>query len=202
MGSVRTLLAVAAVIGVIALVLWWFARRRGDFGTPADRATFRTLHTASLASPPLRAGLTTASAERSLRHLRTLLGAPATALTDLDGTLAWEGGGEHHRSTAYALARETIGSGSTSVTAIACGRPGCALRHVITAPLTVDERVAGTLQVFAPVASVTLIRATNEVAGWVSGQLELAEVDESRRRLVEAEVRALRAQISPHFIYN
>src|SRR6185295_1952294 len=33
-------------------------------------------------------------------------------------------------------------------------------------------------------------------------QLELAELDESRHRLVRAEVRALRAQISPHFIYN
>ncbi|MBD0323908.1 MAG: histidine kinase, partial [Aldersonia sp.] len=48
----------------------------------------------------------------------------------------------------------------------------------------------------------SLVRATNEVARWVSGQLELAELDASRTRLMEAEVRALRAQISPHFIYN
>jgi two-component system LytT family sensor kinase len=52
------------------------------------------------------------------------------------------------------------------------------------------------------VASAGLIRATNEVAAWVSTQLELADVDESCARLMEAEVRALRAQISPHFIYN
>ncbi len=36
----------------------------------------------------------------------------------------------------------------------------------------------------------------------MSGQLELAELDESRHRLTRAEVRALRAQISPHFVYN
>jgi two-component system LytT family sensor kinase len=36
----------------------------------------------------------------------------------------------------------------------------------------------------------------------VSGQLELAELDSSRRRALEAEMRALRAQISPHFVYN
>ncbi|MFE7509855.1 sensor histidine kinase, partial [Streptomyces sp. NPDC057540] len=29
-----------------------------DLGTPVERATFHTLHTASLAAPPLRAGLT------------------------------------------------------------------------------------------------------------------------------------------------
>ena len=46
------------------------------------------------------------------------------------------------------------------------------------------------------------MRATNEVADWVSRQLELADVEVSRSRMMEAEVRALRAQISPHFIYN
>jgi two-component system LytT family sensor kinase len=40
------------------------------------------------------------------------------------------------------------------------------------------------------------------VARWASGQLELAELDRSRTRVAEAEVEALRAQISPHFIYN
>jgi two-component system LytT family sensor kinase len=46
------------------------------------------------------------------------------------------------------------------------------------------------------------VRATGEVARWVATQLELAELDASRAALAEAEVRALRAQISPHFIYN
>ena len=39
--------------------------RRTHLGSDADRATFRTLHTASLAAPALRAGLTRDSAERS-----------------------------------------------------------------------------------------------------------------------------------------
>ena len=33
---------------------WGALLRRGHLGTEADRATFRTLHTALLASPPLR----------------------------------------------------------------------------------------------------------------------------------------------------
>ena len=46
------------------------------------------------------------------------------------------------------------------------------------------------------------MRATGEVAQWASSQLQLGELDASRTALAEAELRALRAQISPHFIYN
>jgi two-component system LytT family sensor kinase len=47
-----------------------------------------------------------------------------------------------------------------------------------------------------------LVRAAIETGNWVSTQLSLAELDASRDRLAQAQVRALRAQISPHFIYN
>jgi two-component system LytT family sensor kinase len=50
---------------------WGKVFRRSPLGTEAERATFRTLHEASLAGPALREGLTEASAERSIRHLRT-----------------------------------------------------------------------------------------------------------------------------------
>ncbi|HET7173899.1 MAG TPA: histidine kinase [Nocardioidaceae bacterium] len=202
MRNVSIALVTAAIVAVIALVAWWLQRRRHEFGTSADRATFRTLHTASLASPPLREGLTPNSAGRSLHYLRALLGVPAAALTDLERELGWDGGGEHHRPSAYDAASTTLESGTTAVSRVTCRRPRCSLRAVITAPLTVYGQVVGTFQVFAPAASAGLIRATNEVAAWVSSQLELVEVDDSRRRLAEAEVRALRAQISPHFIYN
>jgi len=82
-------LAALAIVVLMGLAVWSRRRNRRDLGTPADRATFATLHTASLASPPLRAGLTTPSAERAIRHLRTLLGTTAVALTDGQQVLAW-----------------------------------------------------------------------------------------------------------------
>ena len=83
-----------------------------------------------------------------------------------------------------------------------CEVPGCAVRTAVVSPLVVDERIVGTLAAFAPYPTAGLALAADETAQWVSGQLELAEFDASRTRLMEAEVRALRAQISPHFIYN
>src|SRR6476469_6744960 len=184
---------------------WGALLRRGHLGTEADRATYRTLHTALLASPPLRMGLTPAAAEKSLKHLRSLLGAPAVAMTDTTGLLAWDGGRSHHAHQPAVISAGTLAHGRTTVVDgadVGRAEPSCIVRQAIVAPLDVDEKVVGTLQVFTGRASAGLVRATNEVARWVSGQLELAELDASRTRLMEAEVRALRAQISPHFIYN
>ncbi|GAA2742525.1 histidine kinase [Terrabacter aerolatus] len=184
---------------------WGALLRRGHLGTEADRATYRTLHTALLASPPLRMGLTAVAAERSLKHLRALLGATAVAMTDTTGLLAWDGGRSHHATQPAVISAGTLAHGRTTVVDgadVACGEASCVVRQAIVAPLDVDEKVVGTLQVFTDRASAGLVRATNEVARWVSGQLELAELDASRTRLMEAEVRALRAQISPHFVYN
>jgi two-component system LytT family sensor kinase len=177
--------------------------RRTHLGSEVDRATYRALHTASLAAPALREGLTTASAERSLRHLRTLLGTPAAALTDTASILAWDGRGQHHREQVGELIGRAAESGETTVSSLdACDDAGCPCRHALVSPLLVDDVVVGTLAACAPYQSGGLVRAADEVATWVSGQLELAQLDVSRTRLMEAEVRALRAQISPHFIYN
>jgi two-component system LytT family sensor kinase len=187
---------------------WFGWLQRGTLGThlgtDADRATFRTLHTASLAAPPLRAGLGPVAAERSARYLRALLGTPALALTDTERLLTWEGRYAHHAARAAELAAPVVRDGATVVVErdLACPDPGCPVRHAVVSPLTVEDRVVGTLQAYTATASAGLARAATEVARWVSGQLELAELDASRTRLMEAEVRALRAQISPHFVYN
>jgi len=84
-----------------------------------------------------------------------------------------------------------------------CGRDGCPVRAVIACPLEVDGNVVGTLAVISHHdPRPGLVRATTEVARYVSTQLVLAELGESRARLAQAEVRALRAQISPHFVCN
>src|ERR1700755_1276475 len=93
----------------------WRWLRPGHLGSEGDRATFRTLHTVSLMAAALRTGLSTGSAERSARHLRSLLSAPAVALTDTEGLLAWDGSGRAHVVGAARLAQEGVADGSTTV---------------------------------------------------------------------------------------
>ena len=205
--------ALAALLGaaVGALAVYLVLRARNGAGspgpglgpgTPVERATFHTLHTASLAAPPLRAGLTDDTARKAARRLRPLLGTPALALTDEQRVLAWDGVGEHHRAGVMETARHVLESGRAMVVPVGCAEEDCTLRWAVVAPLLVDGKALGTLAAYGPEESPVLVRAAEEVARWVCVQLELADLDRSRTRLIEAEVRALRAQISPHFIFN
>ncbi|GAA1156020.1 sensor histidine kinase [Ornithinicoccus hortensis] len=203
--------AIAITIGVIvmaggAVLLGWLVRSRLVLGSPEDQATYRVLHITSLATPELRAGLH-AGAGRAARHLRALLGTEALALTDGREPLAWDGVGEdRHAAQAPGHATDAVQDGSTAVLgpeAVACGDPECPVKFAITAALTTEDHVVGALTAYtAGRPSARLVRAVEEVARFVSGQLELAQLDQSRAKLAEAEIRALRAQISPHFVYN
>ncbi|QMU77944.1 sensor histidine kinase [Streptacidiphilus sp. PB12-B1b] len=186
---------------------WAFARRRHRgteerLGTRVEQATFDTLHRASLAAPPLRAGLTPETARKAARRLRSLLGTPVLCLTSADDVLAWDGSAEHHRASVMALAAATLKDGRPRAVSAPCDQPGCAVQRAVVAPLTVDSKVLGCLVALGPQETPMLLRATGEVARWVSVQLELAELERARSRLIEAEIRTLRAQISPHFIFN
>ncbi|MFF8731589.1 sensor histidine kinase [Streptomyces sp. NPDC015171] len=202
------LVAVAgALLFAAGLALGALPARRGardatDLGTPGERATFHTLHTASMAAPPLRAGLTEDAARKAVRRLRPLFGPAALGLTAEDRTLAWDGPGRHHEDTVLGRVRQVLDTGRTRTFAVDCQDPDCPVRWGAAAPLTVDQRVLGALVVLGVRESASTVRAAGEVARWVSVQLELAELDRTRTGLIEAEIRALRAQISPHFIYN
>lgn len=140
------LLAVLAVAGAAVLAGGGWAAghrhaRRGeraaglDLGTPVERATFHTLHTASLAAPPLRAGLTEDAARKAAKRLRSLLGTEALCLTDRASVLAWDGpGADHHERRAMARVKELLESGRSQSVRTECQRPECPLKWAVVAP--------------------------------------------------------------------
>ncbi|WP_129666696.1 sensor histidine kinase [Phytoactinopolyspora endophytica] len=206
MSSSVAVVGVVVVLAVLAAVLLVrLVRSRLVLGTTENQTTYRVLHTTSLASPELRSGLS-AGAERAVKHLRDLLATPSLALTDGEGVLAWDGVGRVHAADVDRHAAIALEVGKTEVLgpeAIACERDDCLVRHAVVTALTTEDRVVGALVAYTTARpSAGLVRAVEEVARFVSGQLELAGFDRERAKLAEAEIRALRAQISPHFIYN
>ncbi|MFC9895573.1 sensor histidine kinase [Nocardia sp. NPDC127579] len=193
---------VSAVLLACALLVW--SRTRRVVTTPAERAVYSALHTASLAARPLRAGLTDRSAQEAAPHLRELTGGEALGVADSDGTLlAWDG---PHAELAEYFTDAATRAVATERPVLVPG-PGRAEhygRTLIAQPLLIENGgVAGAVGVvMTGQPGPGRLGAVAEVARYACAQLELAELDASRARLDRAEVRALRAQISPHFIYN
>ncbi|MBP2702440.1 histidine kinase [Microbispora sp. RL4-1S] len=185
-------------------------RTRPCRGGLPEEGTYLALHVAGLAAPSLRAGLTRESARKAVRHLRTLLGTAALAVTSTDRVLARDGDNLPVDEEILAGVRSAMTDGRPHLIpgdgpiSGSIGGPGGGAATVagVVVPLTVEGRVIGALVAYDPLVSASRVRTATEVGRWVSGQLELAELDSSRRRALEAEMRALRAQISPHFVYN
>jgi two-component system LytT family sensor kinase len=202
-------LAVVALITALAVAVYAVVRLRARRGiaTPTQRATYAVLHTAGLAAEPLRAGLTQATAAKAVRHLRPLVGAVGLALLSPDELLALDGRGYHHADQLLAAGKRAISSGRSTVLGLAelpCDRVDCPVRGAVVAPLTTPDGPPSAVLVAVADGHPApgLVQATLETGRWAAAQLALHELDSSRERLARAEVRALRAQISPHFIYN
>ena len=181
-------------------------RTRRVVATPTERAVHSTLNTASRAARPLRRGLTTESAQEALGPLRTLTATDAIALYDADGTRLARDEPHIWDERLLSRANDIAATAGEELRHVLLRDPvgvDARIRALIAQPLVVDDVAVGVLVV----ASVRLpgpgmLSAISEVARYASSQLELADLDASRARLDRAEVLALRAQISPHFIYN
>jgi two-component system, LytTR family, sensor kinase len=199
-------LALVAIVCLIASLIRFVIRGERRLGTPSQRASHLALHTANLAAPALRTGLNRESAERAITHIRHLIGTRAVMLADLDAILASEGIDAEHRLLLTQPILRAIAAGRPEILSsdeLNCSQPNtCDLQSGVVVPLTIDGEVVGALAALDSAAPAGLLRLSSEVAQFVSTQLELAELDRSRRRAVQAELRFLRAQISPHFIYN
>jgi two-component system LytT family sensor kinase len=191
----------------LAALAWRNVRAGRAAGIP-ERAMQAALHAASSTLPHLRRGLSARTAERAVPHLRELTGAAAIALADTHAVLAIDGEGREQVRPGDLLSRllaRTRDDRLNIVPRLISSDPTCPLRSAVLAPLIVQGKRAGTLIAFYHATgrpSPHELRVVQEAASLVSAQVELSVVAEQEERLAQAELRALRAQISPHFIYN
>lgn len=163
--------------------------------------------------PILRNGINRETALTTCNIIYSIAKVDAVAITEGSEILAHVGiGSDHH------LPGEMI---KTSVTKtvleteksiivenhnkIGCQNKSCKLNSAIIVPLLKKDRVIGVLKIYKTkengISDVD-VQLAEGLAKLFSTQIELAEIDYNAQLLSKAELKALQAQINPHFLFN
>jgi LytS/YehU family sensor histidine kinase len=165
------------------------------------------------ALPHLRGGLRPESAQFTARLVYENLGLDAAAVVSAtDGVLAFIGAGSDHHLEGNPnltdVTRRTLASGRPYTTSnpedIGCPVRQCPLTAVTVAPFVVRGNVVGALKMYRAGRDMEErdARVAIGLARVFSVYLEVAELDARAALVTQAELEALRAQISPHFLFN
>lgn len=163
--------------------------------------------------PILRNGLSLTSCEEAARIIYKETGVDAVSFTNTHSILAHIGiGKDHHKAgdvihtnltkKAILFRKYMIGQEQSD---IECPYSICRLKACIVVPLFIKDKIIGTLKLYkVKENSITSsdIELAKGLAHLFSTQLELSEICYQKELLNKAEIKALQAQIQPHFLFN
>lgn len=172
----------------------------------------KTLRIADQTLAYLRKGINPDSAQAVCRILHDEVQTSAVAMTNQTEILAHIGSGDdHHKSESSIqtqITKDVLKSGKLVIAndeTIHCRKVACPLGAAVIAPLKQRGETIGTLKFYFKSEKEISNVAIELIAGLsnlLSNQLEIAEADKAYQLAKEAEVKALQAQISPHFLFN
>lgn len=210
--AIAVVVAVQVVVtaAATALMLRRLGNRGRGFGTPRERATLDTLAFATTTIGALRQGLSQRSVTAVLPEVYAQSGAAAVAVYDAQNLLAFapESGGpvEVHRAHAEAergMVLDALATGRMRLLRLHPNDDDCVLHTAVVAPLLVEDRAIGALVTYhTQTPRPAELRITADIAELLATQLRLERAGRHHEELARYELQTLRAQISPHFIYN
>ncbi|WIX86948.1 histidine kinase [Amycolatopsis sp. DG1A-15b] len=193
------------VVLLVAAVIVLLVKQRRPASVVED-AMLQAVHRMSKAAPNLRAGLDEDAADKITTQLLQMLDCVAVGITDSEGTLlSWDGEANEHYVDLVEAIGAAIRKHRREVVAhdrMPCNHRGtCRMKTAVIVPLLVEGETEAALIVVGRTRG-RLVQMADAVAQFVCTQFELSRLDESKQQLQQAEIKALRAQISPHFVYN
>jgi two-component system sensor histidine kinase LytS len=161
----------------------------------------------------LRHGLDEASAGAVCRIILKEAEVAAVAITDTEKILGFAGVGESHHYVGGPIltraTREAIEKNEHRILAskeeIGCPTEGCLLRAAIVVPLLRGSRTVGSLKFYYTTPRLlneTQVTMAEGLAKLLSTQLALSELERQTELATRMELKALQAQINPHFLFN
>lgn len=195
-------------------LVWLLVARRGrTFSEGREQAIFEALQLTNRTLPYLRRGLNTHTAGRTVEVLYGYFRPAAVAIVAGDRIVGFIGAGSDHHLVGAEyrtrLTSEALRTGRTVVGRTAaevdCDHARCPLGAAIVAPLRAHRQIVGCIKLYyydGDAVTPGKIRIISALARLMSLQMELADLDRKTEQLAKAELAALQAQISPHFIYN
>ncbi len=193
---------VALAALTVGAAIWIHFRVRPDRGVPLEMVIDLLR-----AAPDLRDGLRGNTEERITERLRGVLNCAAVGITDADGDLAsWAGGAaDHYAGLAVVVdtARTTRERQLVSHTDLPCEhRRSCPMGTAVVVPVVVEGNTEAVLIVVGRRRQRRLERTADAVARILSTWSAQDRLEHTRSARPPADVPALRAQLSPHFLYN
>ncbi|QRG66336.1 sensor histidine kinase [Brevibacillus choshinensis] len=173
----------------------------------------RTMQVADKTLSYLREGLSYESAKKVAEEILRTTRVAAVAITDTKTVLAHVGAGASHHVVGEGITtKATQAVLDTKEVMIAhnreeigCKESNCPLRYAILVPLMRRREAAGVLKLYQDRSrklSAVDLELVRGLGNLISTQLELAELEKQSRLLADAEIKALHAQINPHFLFN
>lgn len=178
------------------------------------KAAQLALKIANKTLPYLRKGLNVYSAGRTVDIIYQIVeNVDAVAITSPDRVLAFKGAGsDHHLQGSEIITsstRDVVEKGEFNLVqvkeGIGCPNEDCPLASKVVVPLKENEEVVGTLVLYKTVEnSISVFEKELAVglAQLISTQIEISKGEHKNELLAQAEIRALQAQINPHFLFN
>jgi two-component system sensor histidine kinase LytS len=160
----------------------------------------------------LKNGLTMETASKAAEVIYKSTDFDAIAITDQSKILAHIGvGDDHHLAGEFcktAVTFQALQTGQMTIAntkeAIGCSHRNCKLVSSIVVPLKDGLETRGALKLYKTTEEILEqdIELSKGLGNIFSSQLELSRLEIISKTAIQAEIKALQAQINPHFLFN
>ncbi len=172
----------------------------------------KALSIADRSLPILQKGLNEETASIIINMIKKESSVDAAAITDKEKVLAFSGiGSDHHFPGEKIKTKASKRALNKKITTIidkkediGCDNENCSLTNAVITPLKIENNVFGLLKLYRSGEKISVldIKLAEGISSLLATQIKLAKVSREAKLKSESELKALQAQVNPHFLFN